>query len=115
MVFTLLVTESCYYDHEELLYPESVNCTPLVNPSFVTDILPILNTRCNNCHAGTYASGGVKLDTYSNVMISVNNGSLLGSITYKNGFSPMPKNAGKLSACEIQKIQEWIAAGPTNN
>jgi len=115
MFFMVLVLGSCYYDHAELLYPETVNCEPLANPVFSTDILPILNARCNNCHAGNFASGGIRLDSYSAVMISVNNNSLLGSITYKKGFSPMPKNAGKLSACEIQKIQDWISIGPVNN
>jgi hypothetical protein len=48
-------------------------------------------------------------------MKSVNNGKLMGSITWASGFSPMPKNASKMPDCEIQKIQKWIDQGALNN
>lgn len=106
---------SCYYDHEEILYPESANCIPVPNPSFNTDVVPILNARCNNCHSGKYPSAGIKLDTHSSVMISVSNGSLIGSIKHQDGFSAMPKNNSILSLCEIKKIEDWINAGSPQN
>ncbi len=105
----------CYYDKEELLYPGSANCTVPANPSFNADVLPILNNRCNNCHSGSTPDGGIALTSYTEVMKSVNNGKLMGSITWASGYSPMPKNSSKMPSCEIQKIQLWIDQGALNN
>jgi hypothetical protein len=115
-LLTLAITgfSGCYYDTEAVLYPGS-SCKPVSNPSLVTDVMPILNSRCNNCHSGTSPSAGIKLDSYIEVMKSVNNNSLMGSINHESSFSPMPKNAGKMNSCEIQKIQDWITQGTLNN
>ncbi|WP_113923525.1 hypothetical protein [Cognataquiflexum aquatile] len=112
MLFVLL---GCYYDKEEILYPELNNCTPAANPLFSADVLPILNRKCNNCHGGSSPSAGIKLDTHTEVLKYVNNGSLMGSINHLAGFSPMPKNTGKMSQCEIDKLQNWINSGKLNN
>lgn len=111
----LLTTAGCYYDNEEELYPGSGNCTEVVNPTFSGDVLPLLNSRCNNCHGGPVPSAGINLTTYPSVMKYVNDGSLMGSINHASGYSAMPKNAGKLPACEINIIQAWITAGALNN
>ena len=113
-LFLLFVFTQCYFDKEGILYPD-LNCKPSVNPSFSKDIMPILNARCNNCHSGSFPSGNIKLETYDDVMKRVSNGSLMGSIRQTGGFSPMPKNSSKLSACDIQKIADWIAMGSLNN
>ncbi len=110
----MALTASCYYDQEEVLYPET-NCTPVTNPLFETDVKPILDTYCNTCHSGNFASGGIRLDTYTETIKHVNNGSLLGSVKSTGGFSPMPKNGSKLSACRIQVIENWITAGSPGN
>ena len=113
-LLSLLLLAGCYYDQEGILYPES-NCTAPASPSFNTDIMPILNARCNSCHSGPYASANIKLDSYNEVVKYANNGSLMGSINHAGGYSPMPKNSGKMPACEIQKIQNWINSGVLNN
>lgn len=110
-----LVLAGCYYDKEAILYPASGTCIEVPNPTFRTDILPILNARCNNCHAGSAPSADIKLDTYTDVMPYVNSGSLMGSINHASGFSAMPKNESKLNPCQIQKIQNWITTGAVNN
>lgn len=117
IVFLFLVglMTSCYYDKEEVLYPDSANCTLPVTLSFSANIMPILNGRCNNCHSGVAPSAGISLSNHTDVMKYVNNGTLIGSITWASGFSPMPKNSGKMPACEIQKIQTWIDQGALNN
>jgi cytochrome c5 len=116
LILTMLyVLLGCYYDKEEILYPGLNNCTPSANPLFSADVLPVLNSKCNNCHRGPSASAGIKLDTYTEVLKYVNNGSLMGSINHLSGFSPMPKNTGKMSQCEIDQIQNWINAGKLNN
>jgi hypothetical protein len=105
----------CYYDKIEVLYPGSTTCTEITVSTFSANVLPLLNNRCNSCHGGSSPSDGIALDTYDNVMIYVKNGGLLGSIKWESGYSPMPKNSGKMSACEIGKIQSWVDAGALNN
>jgi len=114
-LFALLLLTGCYYDNEATLYPESVNCTPLTTSTFSGHVLPLLNNRCNNCHGGNNPSAGIELNTHTAVMKYVNDGSLMGSIKFSSGYSAMPKNSGKMSACDIQKIQAWIDAGALNN
>lgn len=111
----LLSLTGCYYDKEAILYPDTANCTPVANPSFSSDILTILNAKCNSCHGGTSPSAGIKLDTYTEVVKYANTGSLMGSINHASGYSAMPKNSNKMSTCEIDKIQTWINSGMPNN
>jgi len=116
-VFTMAVLGAalaqCYYDQEGILYPDT--CNPTSTPTFRTDVLPLLQARCNNCHSGSFASANVSLETHTQVVARVQDGSLLGTITHAGGFSPMPKNSTRLSACDIQKIQAWVEAGSLNN
>ncbi|MBL7851685.1 MAG: hypothetical protein JNN04_12345 [Cyclobacteriaceae bacterium] len=109
-----LLASACYYDKEAILYPET-NCVPPASPSYQADVVPVMNQFCVSCHSGNFASAGVKLDSYTEVMKYVNNGQLVGTITWASGYSPMPKNGNKLSSCNISKIQAWIAAGSPNN
>lgn len=106
---------SCYYDNEETLYPGSTECNPIANPSFATDVLPLLNSRCNTCHAGVSPSGSIKLDSHTEVLKYANDGSLKGSIKHSSGYSPMPKNGNKMTACQIGLIETWITQGALNN
>lgn len=111
----ILLMSGCYYDKEGILYPGTANCVLSASPSFNEEILPILDGRCNNCHSGNSPSANIRLDNYADVLIYANNGSLMGSINHAGGYSPMPKNSGKMPNCEIQKIQNWISAGKLNN
>jgi hypothetical protein len=52
---------------------------------------------------------------YSDVILRVDDGSLIGSINHDNGFSPMPKGSSKLNLCNITVIQKWIDDGAPNN
>lgn len=110
----LLLVNGCYYDKEAILYPET-NCIPPASPSYQVDVAPVMIQYCVSCHSGNFASAGVKLDSYPEVIKYVNNGQLVGTITWASGYSPMPKNGNKLSSCNIGKIQAWIAAGSPNN
>lgn len=111
----VILLAGCYYDKEENLYPASFQCTPAVDPAFSTHVLPLLEKKCNNCHGGTFPSGGIRLDRFSEVMKYVGDGSLMGSIRHSSGFAAMPKNGTRLPACEITNIQNWINAGAPDN
>ena len=109
----LISLNSCYYDKAELLYPNAACDTAAVKYS--TSVLPVLSSSCINCHGGSTPSAGIGLDTYAGVKTQVDNGRLWGAVSHNPGFSPMPKNGNKLSACNLEKIRIWIAAGAPNN
>lgn len=82
---------------------------------YSTHIVSLLQTQCNGCHTGASASGGIDLSTYSGVQLSATNGSLWGAVSHQTGFTAMPQNAAKLSACDLTKFQKWIQNGAQNN
>lgn len=75
----------------------------------------IMTNNCVGCHGGTSPSANINLSNYSAVFAQATSGRLNGAITHTAGYSPMPKNASKLSECQIMQIQNWIAAGAPNN
>jgi uncharacterized membrane protein len=106
----------CYYDKEEILYPGGACDT--TNVTYSGTVSGIININCNVCHSTASANasgGGIQLDTYAKLKVYVDNGKMLGSINHAGGYSPMPKNATKLSSCDISKIQAWVNAGALNN
>lgn len=113
-IFIGSILFGCYSDVESVLYPET-NCASITTSLYSVDVVPILNAYCNACHSGTSASGGIRLDGYPYVKVYVDNGKLTGSINWGGGFSPMPKDASKLSPCHLDKIQTWIDSGAANN
>jgi hypothetical protein len=75
---------------------------------------------CYGCHSGSGASGGVHLENYNDVKTAGSiapgqKGSLLGTIIWAAGNSPMPKGQNKLSDCQIVQIRKWINDGMPNN
>ena len=78
-------------------------------------IQPLIQAKCQGCHSGVNAQGGIDISSYQLLKAKVTDGKLWGSINQLPGFSPMPKNGAKLSDCEIKQFQKWIAAGSLNN
>ena len=114
-IITLVVTTGCYYDKEDLLYPQSGNCDN-TNSTYSTVVQPALQTYgCVGCHSGPAPSGNILLTTYANINTYVQNGKLYGSITHNTGYSAMPQGGSKMNACIINKIKAWIDAGALNN
>ncbi len=91
----------------------SSNSCDSTNVSYTTSIVPIVNTYCKGCHGATVASGGIRLDLYSEIQQVALNGQLLGAIT---GVLPlMPQTGVRLSNCNIGAIRNWIKEGSKNN
>lgn len=109
----ILIAGGCYYDVEEDLYPE-VNCIT-TNQSYASDIVPILQTNCYICHGQGVGLGNVTLQGYANLKFYVDNGKIVGVINHDSRFPAMPQGAAKLSACNIDKIEAWIADGALDN
>ncbi len=114
----LFVLFGCYYDSEEGLYGKpGTGCDTTVT-NFGSEVKPILQSYCLSCHsnsAATGSGGGIKLQDYADVKIYADNGKLMGTINHSSGSIAMPKGGGKLTDCEIQKIQSWITKGTLNN
>lgn len=85
------------------------------NVSFSVDIQPIISTHCIGCHSGSFPSGAVALNGYSNVAIHANNGRFLGAVSHAPGFKPMPQGLPQISECNIALIRNWIAEGASDN
>lgn len=113
LFLVLVSTGGCYNDKAEILYPQTVCDTAAVTYSL--SVVPVLSANCNSCHGGSTPSAGIKLDTYTGVKQQVDNGRLWGAVSQAASYSPMPKNASKLSTCNLEKIRLWIAAGAPNN
>jgi hypothetical protein len=113
LVIVLVSATGCYYDKEEKLYPQTVCDTATV--TYSSSVVPILLSNCTVCHGGNTPSAGIKLDTYAGVKVQADNGKLWGAVSQSAGFSPMPKNGTKLSACNLTKIKKWLDAGALNN
>lgn len=114
VMFVMAVTSTgCYYDKEEVLYPDTVCDT--ANITYSSSVVPILVSNCTVCHGGNTPSAGIKLDTYADVNLQVANGRLWGSVSHAASYSPMPKNSAKMSTCNLTKIKKWIEAGAPNN
>lgn len=83
--------------------------------TFSGSVMPLLQTYCNGCHGGGSPQGNINYNSYSGVKATVTNGKLLGSVEHAAGYSPMPKNANKLSDCNLRIIRAWVDAGALNN
>jgi len=118
LIFGLLITSGCYYDHANLSYPQSVSTTgcDVAAVTYSSSVTGILSPNCYSCHGGAASAGaGIKLDTYASLLPYVSNGQLMNSINHTGGIAAMPLNSAQLSSCQIKTIQTWINNGSPNN
>ena len=118
-LFLLLATlNGCYFDNAESLYPEFPTVCDDTQADYQSNVKPIIQLTCYNCHNNSNASAlgsGINLESTSTLSQYVSNGSFLGSIEHRSGYSAMPKGGAKLTNCQIETIKSWINNGaPTN-
>ncbi len=90
--------------------------------SYSSNIDPILQRSCFECHGGEKTSKGLSVATYDALMKGSQNGAvILAGEPDKSKFllsilsGKMPKKGNKLTAEEIQLIRQWILEGANNN
>ena len=93
-----------------------------ITVSFANDVLPIIESRCINCHGGDRVEKGLNLKTYADMIAGSENGSV---VTAGNASDSklielivnqkMPKRGPKLTPPQIQLITEWVNQGALNN
>jgi hypothetical protein len=119
-VLVSMGVESCYYDKEADLYPTTTTATcDTTNAKFAAFVTPLMVNSCaySGCHSAASQASGINLGNYAAIKayITANKGVYLGSIDRTAGYSAMPKGSGKLAACDITKLKNWINAGMLNN
>lgn len=118
-IISLTVTNACYYDKEEVLYPEQP-CDTARTISYSKDIVPVLSVNCYNCHSLVNASiygENLVLEGYSNLrnFMQLEPETLENSIKQNGKALKMPRNAEKLAKCSISDIEVWVKQGSRNN
>jgi hypothetical protein len=102
--------------------PTSAPTTEVTAISFANDILPILQSRCKNCHGGNKIEEGLILLSHAEVMKGSENGpvvvpgnaneSLLVELLLNQ---KMPKRGPKLTPPQVQLIVDWVNQGALDN
>ena len=90
------------------------NCD-IENVTFLNNVQPIVQNKCQGCHSGVAPQGGISLSSYIEIKASVNSGRFLGSINHSSGYAAMPPSSAKLPSCDIDQIMRWINDGAPNN
>ena len=90
--------------------------------SFTSDILPIFESRCINCHGGDKTQEGLDLKTHAALMSGSDNGSVVTPGDAANSLlvelvvsQKMPKRGPKLTPPQVQLITNWVNQGALDN
>ncbi len=119
LLFLLLITivvptqQSCYYDNEEDLYPNTTCDT--TDMRYSVEIKKIMDDKCLSCHTGTGGTAGIAMESYSLLKGFATGGQLVNRTNDASNPMPPITNGGLLSECDRQKIQSWVNAGAKNN
>ncbi|MEO5584011.1 MAG: hypothetical protein ABIQ75_01025 [Flavobacteriales bacterium] len=109
----VLLQTGCYYDSEEDLYP--MNFCDTMAVSYSGHVQPLIQANCaiSGCHVPG-GTGTGDFTSYSGLASQIANGKLVPAVQQTGGASSMPPS-GKLSACDIATITNWVAAGAQQN
>jgi len=90
--------------------------------SYSNDVLPILQSRCMNCHGGDRLEEGLNLTTFANMMTGSDNGPIVTPGDAENSLlaelvvsQKMPKRGPKLTPPQVQTLIDWINQGALDN
>ncbi len=115
-IILILTGVSCYYDNEEALYPQLSTSCDTSNVTYRVTIVSIMNNNCYSCHSNSNAAafgGNIRLEDYSDFTGNINK--VMGSVKHNPGYSPMPKNGGRIKDCSITQLDIWVREGMQNN
>lgn len=78
-------------------------------------IRPIIQDRCDGCHGGNNAQGGLDFTGWNDLNTVAADGRLAQAIQHQAGAEPMPPSGPMLSQCRISQVLTWIQDGAPNN
>ncbi|MEO8878545.1 MAG: CxxxxCH/CxxCH domain-containing protein [Polyangiaceae bacterium] len=105
-VCAALLMPSCSADRE----------TPTAAPTFATDVAPILDAHCTECHAGNAPAAGWSATSYLSTIACVSPSAAVATLP-NDANAPIlsalstPPHAGLLASREGQTLLAWVAAG----
>ncbi len=110
IAFVSIAASSCYYDKEDLLYGNNVDCST-IDSKYSTAISPLMQSKCSysGCHDAGTAAAGVVLENHTQVAASA------GRINQRCIVDKSMPPGGPLSSNETLALQCWINAGTPNN
>jgi len=95
---------------------------PVGTVSFANDVLPLLQSRCANCHGGDQTKEGLSVRTYADLLKGSDNGPVILPGDSENSLlvelvstQEMPKRGPKLTPPQIQLIIDWVNQGALDN
>ena len=90
--------------------------------SFANDVLPIVESRCINCHGGDRTEEGLDLTSHANILAGSDNGPVVIPGDAVNSLfvemvatQKMPKRGPKLTPDQIQIFTDWVNQGALDN
>lgn len=102
--------------------PPPTDTAAAVAVSFANDVMPILQSRCFNCHGGEQTKEGLSVASYETLMAGSVNGPVVIPGDPDNSLlvqqllnGKMPKRGPKLTPAQIQIIIDWVLGGALNN
>lgn len=109
-VLLILMFTGCYYDKEDMLYPESnIDCGSI--PAKFTDVAPVIAQKCAGagCHDAVTAAGATVLETYD--QLKAKSARINQRVIIEKNMPP----GTTLTPTEMAKIKCWINSGMPNN
>jgi hypothetical protein len=107
---------------EEPTPEEPVEVETAAEVSFSADVLPILESRCANCHGGDRVEGDFILLSYAQLMAGGESGPVVIAGDSDNSYlvelistQKMPKRGPKLTPPQTQTIIDWVNQGALDN
>jgi hypothetical protein len=102
--------------------PTEVQAQSTEAVSFSADVLPILESRCVNCHGGDRIEGEFLLRSYDELMAGGESGAVVIPGDADSSYlaellieQKMPKRGPKLTPPQTETIINWINQGAENN
>src|SRR5215207_295276 len=90
--------------------------------SFANDILPLIESRCINCHGGDRTEEGLVLRSHPEILAGSDNGPVVVPSDAANSLlvelvatQKMPKRGPKLTPPQVQLITDWVNQGALDN
>lgn len=102
--------------------PAASDTPAVATVSFANDVMPILQSRCFNCHGGDDVKEGLSFASFDTLMAGSINGPVIVPGDAANSLlvqliqqGKMPKRGPKLTPDQLQILIDWILAGAPNN
>lgn len=114
VILLLFFTFSCGNDESGNKYVTAANCSGIspIDNTYTNTIKDIIDNNCafSGCHDAGTASDGIDLSSYTKVKDNFINGSALCAVNH-DGCEPMPKDALKLDAGNLNLLACWVKEG----